>query len=51
MQATAQNPAETHAVIDRVDRLVAAFPRPDIPQHHYRYDPDKAVAHVATTLA
>jgi hypothetical protein len=25
--------------------------RPDQPEHHYRYDPDKSVAYVATTLA
>ncbi len=25
--------------------------RPDEPEHHYRYDPDKSVAYMATTLA
>ena len=25
--------------------------RPDRPEHHYRYDPDKSVSYVATTLA
>lgn len=25
--------------------------RPDQPGHHYRYDPDKSIAYVATTLA
>jgi hypothetical protein len=27
------------------------MPRPDRPEHHYRYDPDKSVAYTATTLA
>jgi hypothetical protein len=27
------------------------MPKPDRPEHHYRYDPDKSVAYIATTLA
>ncbi|RZS40722.1 hypothetical protein EV193_10333 [Herbihabitans rhizosphaerae] len=42
---------ETYAAIDRVDKLVDPLPRPDRPEHHYRYDPDKAVSYLATTLA
>jgi len=60
IQATAQEgrawarlrqPRETYAAIDRVEALVAPLTRPDQPEHHYRYDPDKSVAYVATTLA
>lgn len=42
---------ETYAAIDRVQKLVAPMARPDTPEHHYRYDPDKSVAYTATTLA
>jgi transcriptional regulator with XRE-family HTH domain len=42
---------ETYEALTRVDRLVSGLARPDRPEHHYRYDPDKAVAYVATTLA
>jgi transcriptional regulator with XRE-family HTH domain len=42
---------ETYSALDRVARLVSGLARPDRPEHHYRYDPDKAVAYVATTLA
>ncbi|WP_283139283.1 helix-turn-helix domain-containing protein [Rhizohabitans arisaemae] len=42
---------ETHDVLDRVARLVAPLPTPDRPEHHYRYDPTKADAYTATTLA
>jgi tetratricopeptide (TPR) repeat protein len=60
IQATAQegrawarmgNRAETHDALNRVARLVSGLARPDRPEHHYRYDPDKAVAYIATTLA
>src|SRR5204862_1431888 len=37
--------------LDRVDLLVATLPVPDQPEHHYRYDPDKALSYTATTLA
>ncbi|HEY4377294.1 MAG TPA: helix-turn-helix transcriptional regulator [Acidimicrobiales bacterium] len=42
---------ETYDAIKRVDRLVSPLPRPGRPEHHYRYDPGKATAYVATTLA
>lgn len=60
IQATAQEgrswarlhqPQETYNAIERVNKLVAPLARPDRPEHHYRYDPDKSVAYVATTLA
>lgn len=60
IQATAQTgraharlgqQAETYAAIAEVQRLASPLKRPDQPEHHYRYDPDKAVAYTATTLA
>jgi transcriptional regulator with XRE-family HTH domain len=60
IQATAQEgrawarlhqPRETYAAIERVSQLVSPLERPDRPEHHYRYDPDKSVAYMATTLA
>ncbi|MPZ86299.1 MAG: helix-turn-helix domain-containing protein [Actinophytocola sp.] len=60
IQATAQEgrawarlrqPRETYSAIERVTKLVSPLERPDHPEHHYRYDPDKSVAYVATTLA
>jgi hypothetical protein len=60
IQATAQEgrawarlhrPQETYAAISRVEELLAPFPRPERPEHHYRYDPDKCTAYTATTLA
>lgn len=42
---------ETYKSINRVAALVSPLPKPDQPEHHYRYDPNKAVAYVATTLA
>jgi hypothetical protein len=60
VQATAQEgrawarlgrPRETRAALDRMARLVAPLPVPDRPEHHYRYDPSKANAYTATTLA
>lgn len=60
IQATAQEgrawarlrePRETCRAIERVNRLVSPLKRPEHPEHHYRYDPDKSVAYVATTLA
>jgi tetratricopeptide (TPR) repeat protein len=41
----------TRQALDRVERLVAPFSVPDRPEHHYRYDPGKAAAYTATTLA
>jgi tetratricopeptide (TPR) repeat protein len=60
IQATAQEgrawarlhqPRETYDAIERVNKLVSPLKRPDRPEHHFRYDPDKSVAYVATTLA
>jgi transcriptional regulator with XRE-family HTH domain len=60
IQATAQEgrawarlgqAAQAHDALNRVGRLVSSLRRPDRPEHHYRYDPDKATAYVATTLA
>jgi tetratricopeptide (TPR) repeat protein len=42
---------DTYKAINRVAELVSPLPKPDRPEHHYRYDPDKAVAYTATTLA
>jgi transcriptional regulator with XRE-family HTH domain len=42
---------ETYEALDRVARLVSPMSRPERPEHHYRYDPDKSVAYTATTLA
>jgi transcriptional regulator with XRE-family HTH domain len=44
-------PQETHRLLDRVAALTANLPIPDRPEHHYRYDPAKADAYTATTLA
>jgi tetratricopeptide (TPR) repeat protein len=60
IQATAQEgrawarlgaAAETRAALSRVEALVAPLPVPDRPEHHYRYDPAKSEAYLATTLA
>jgi transcriptional regulator with XRE-family HTH domain len=42
---------ETRAQLDRVATLAGNLPAPDRPEHHYRYDPAKADAYTATTLA
>lgn len=42
---------ETYAALSEVQRLVSPLSRPDQPEHHFRYDPDKSVAYTATTLA
>ncbi|MGH3911131.1 MAG: XRE family transcriptional regulator, partial [Pseudonocardiaceae bacterium] len=42
---------DTYDAINRVHKLAAPLPRADRPEHHYRYDPTKAVAYTATTLA
>jgi hypothetical protein len=42
---------DTYAAIDRVRALAGLLPVPDQPEHHYRYDPTKALAYTATTLA
>ena len=42
---------EVTRTLTRTARLVSALSPPDRPEHHYRYDPSKAVAYTATTLA
>ncbi|MDH2428863.1 hypothetical protein [Sphaerisporangium sp. TRM90804] len=42
---------ETRDALKRVAHLVSPLPRPDRPEHHYRYDPAKSDAYMATTLA
>jgi transcriptional regulator with XRE-family HTH domain len=44
-------PAETRDALNRTARLVSPLPVPDRPEHHYRYDPGKALAYTATTLS
>lgn len=60
IQATAQegravarmgDTAQTTRVLTRIETLVAPLKMPDRPEHHYRYDPAKAEAYTATTLA
>ncbi len=60
IQATAQEgrlwarlgqPRDTFAAINRVQTLAGSLPQPDRPEHHYVYDPTKALAYTATTLA
>jgi transcriptional regulator with XRE-family HTH domain len=43
--------AETRRQLGRVAALTGNMPMPDRPEHHYRYDPAKADAYTATTLA
>ena len=42
---------EARAALARAEALVAPLPMPDRPEHHYQYDPAKADAYIATTLA
>jgi hypothetical protein len=42
---------ETRGALGRVEALVSPLPVPDRPEHHYRYDPAKSEAYLATTLA
>lgn len=60
IQATAQEAralarlgdrAGTYGALRRVARLVSGLSVPDRPEHHFRYDPAKSDAYVATTLA
>jgi tetratricopeptide (TPR) repeat protein len=60
IQATAQEgrawarmgqASETRDALARVERLVSPLPRPERPEHHYQYDPAKALSYTATTLA
>lgn len=41
----------TYAALRKVARLVSDLPTPDRPEHHFRYDPAKSDAYVATTLS
>ncbi|MGN9776525.1 helix-turn-helix domain-containing protein [Micromonospora sp. H33] len=41
----------TRHALERVERLTANLPVPERAEHHYRYDPAKAAAYTATTLA
>ncbi|WP_432908370.1 helix-turn-helix domain-containing protein [Micromonospora matsumotoense] len=41
----------TRAALDRLERLTANLPVPERAEHHYRYDPTKALAYTATTLS
>ncbi|HEX6686961.1 MAG TPA: hypothetical protein VF062_29620 [Candidatus Limnocylindrales bacterium] len=60
IQATAQEgrawarmhrQAEALEAVERVNALVPRLDARESPEHHYRYDPDKALAYTATTLA
>lgn len=60
IQATAQegrvwarlgDRAQTGLVLARVERMAEHWAMPDQPEHHYKYDPGKAHAYAATTLA
>lgn len=42
---------ETYDALAQVERFVAGMTKPQTPEHHYHYDPDKATSYVATTLA
>ncbi|QIZ34779.1 helix-turn-helix transcriptional regulator [Saccharopolyspora sp. ASAGF58] len=42
---------ETYESIKSVHQMVSPMQRPERPEHHYRYDPDKSLAYTATTLA
>jgi len=50
-QARLGNTRETLRVLAEVEHLVAPLQMPDRPEHHYRYDPAKSTAYVATTLS
>lgn len=41
----------TYEALRRVARLVSGLSMPERPEHHFRYDPAKSDAYVATTLA
>ncbi|MGI5246616.1 helix-turn-helix domain-containing protein [Dactylosporangium sp. CA-139066] len=43
--------AETRDALDRVAYLVGNLATPENPEHHYRYDPAKAISYTATTLS
>ncbi|MGY2026421.1 helix-turn-helix domain-containing protein [Nocardia gipuzkoensis] len=41
----------TYSALRRVARMVSGLSVPDRPEHHFRYDPAKSDAYVATTLS
>nr|BFE57671.1 hypothetical protein GCM10020063_021970 [Dactylosporangium thailandense] len=45
------NAGETRDGLERVARLVSNLSTPEHAEHHYRYDPAKAISYTATTLA
>jgi transcriptional regulator with XRE-family HTH domain len=49
--ARAGDLAETRRALIRLETLVSPLQVPYRPEHHYRYDPPKSQAYVATTLA
>lgn len=60
IQATAQegrawarigDRGNTYSAINRVGSLISSLERPVHPEHHYKYDPGKYTAYMATTLA
>lgn len=60
LQATAQEArawarladvGRTRDALERLERLTANLPVPERAEHHYRYDPTKALAYMATTLS
>lgn len=60
IQATAQegrawarlgDQARTRSALARVEALASPLRPPEMPEHHYQYDPAKAEAYVVTTLA
>ncbi|MEV1011509.1 helix-turn-helix domain-containing protein [Streptomyces sp. NPDC049881] len=42
---------ETRTAVDRVQNMAVSVDMIRRPEHHYQYDPEKAVAYTATTLA
>lgn len=42
---------ETYDAMSRVSALVASREKPELPGHHFQYDPDKFTTYSATTLA
>jgi hypothetical protein len=47
----AGNARETYDALARVEALVSPLPAPEEAEHHYRYDPAKSEAYLATTLS
>lgn len=49
--ARMRRPAETYDALRRLEQLVSQLEQPEHPEHHYQYDPGKAVSYTATTLS